>query len=35
MTRSTVMQAPEVGDGGDQERNSAFLLLVGEDIGTR
>src|SRR5260370_34715790 len=28
-------KALEVGNGGDQERNGAFLLLVGEDIGTR
>src|SRR5207244_3621610 len=28
-------EAPEVGDGGDQERDGAFLLLVGEDISTR
>jgi hypothetical protein len=28
-------EAPEVGDGGDQERDGAFLILVGEDIGTR
>src|SRR5215469_15856270 len=28
-------EAPEVGDGGDQERDGAFLLLVGEDLGTR
>ena len=27
-------EAPEVGDGGDQERDGAFLLLVGEDVGT-
>src|SRR5262245_4207624 len=28
-------EAPEVGDGGDQERDGAFLLLVGEDLSTR
>src|SRR6516164_6299634 len=28
-------EAPEVADGGDQERDGAFLLLVGEDISTR
>src|SRR5260370_6984952 len=28
-------KALEVGNGGDQESNSAFLLLVGEDVGTR
>src|SRR5260370_23802811 len=28
-------KALEVGNGGDQECNSAFLLLVGEDVGTR
>src|SRR5262249_51737442 len=28
-------EAPEVGDGGEQERDGAFLLLVGEDLSTR
>src|SRR5262250_1896681 len=28
-------EAPEVGDGGDQERDGAFLLLVAEDLSTR
>src|SRR5260221_14781357 len=28
-------KALEVGNGGDQECNSALLLLVGEDVGTR
>ena len=28
-------EAPKVGDGGDQERDGAFLLLVGEDLSTR
>src|SRR6516225_2120762 len=28
-------EAPEVGDGGDQERDGAFLRLVGEDLSTR
>src|SRR5260370_17927622 len=28
-------EAPEVGDGGHQERDGAFLLLVGEDLRTR
>ncbi len=28
-------EAPEVGDGGEQERDGAFLLLVGEDFSTR
>ena len=28
-------EAPEVGDGGEQERDGAFLLLVREDLSTR
>jgi hypothetical protein len=28
-------EAPVVGDGGDQERDGAFLLLVREDLSTR